>query len=113
MSIPISHCLVSKAGLGDEQCFTRLVEAMDYNQRCGHFSTFPCEHDPRCPSLTEDQESSLNQREDAALEKRAAEQKAKQRPVGNFAKWVFPVIKNFGNREFTEEELKVLRSKDR
>ena len=46
MSTPISVCLISKAAFGNERACEQLTQAMEYNLKCGHFTTFPCECDP-------------------------------------------------------------------
>jgi hypothetical protein len=96
MSTPISYCQISAAARGDEKAFNFLVEAMEYNRAWGAFTQFPCECKPRCPAITEAQAEELNNRVNAAIEARRVERAKKNppRPVGDFSKFIFPVIKN-------------------
>lgn len=67
MSVPISFCAVSKAAFGDAKAYDSLVEAMDYNTKCGHFSTFPCACKPPCPVPTAEQLAALDAKVMAAV----------------------------------------------
>lgn len=96
MSTPISQCLVSKAAFGDEAAFKFLVEATEYNQTQVAYSYLPCECEPPCPQPIRPQLEELGRRVRAELERRRKEREAKYppRPIGDFSKWIFPVIKN-------------------
>jgi hypothetical protein len=102
MSQPISSCVIIKAALGDQKAFDWLVDAMVYNRSQMMFTIFPCECDPPCPRLTKEQEIDINRRVDDAVDakiKAAQEAYLKKYPdrrigPGNFAKWIFPAIKN-------------------
>lgn len=67
MSVPLSACLISKAGMGDEQAIKQLVSAMAVNEKYGSFSVFPCACNPPCPQLTQEQATKLNNLVKAAL----------------------------------------------
>ena len=60
MSTPFAYCLVSKAGNGDVAAYEKLREIMRYNLKCGHWSMFPCQCQPTCPELTEEQARALD-----------------------------------------------------
>lgn len=74
MSIPVSFCLISKAARGDGAAYARLLGYMRVNAECGHWSQFPCGHDPRCPRPTDEQVSALDARLVADLAKPAGEE---------------------------------------
>jgi len=61
MSQPISACTISKAAHGNQDALKFLTQAMKTNVECGHYSTFPCRHDPPCPVPTEEMMKKLNQ----------------------------------------------------
>jgi hypothetical protein len=96
MSQPISFCTVSKAALGDEKAFQFLVEAMEYNLAWGAYTIFHCECDPPCPRPTVEQTAAFDKRLQDALEARRKERAKTAKPVGNFDKCIFPVIKSTG-----------------
>lgn len=62
MSYPISYCLVSKAAFGDDAAYQTLVEAMRCNIKCGHYTQFPCNCDPKCTEVTQEFGEALNKR---------------------------------------------------
>ena len=62
MSYAIPYCLISKAGYEDEDAFHELSKLMKSNIAYGHFSYFPCNHNPKCPPLNEEQLRCLNLR---------------------------------------------------
>jgi hypothetical protein len=96
MSAPISWCQIHKAALGDQQAFERLVDDMEYNRTQVMFTILPCECQPPCPKANQEQLEALKKRVndavDARFEKRHKAYTA--RPIGDFSKWIFPVIKN-------------------
>jgi hypothetical protein len=100
MSYPISSCTVIKAALGDQAAFDWMVMAMTYNCRHGMFTQLPCECDPPCPTPTEEQMVAFNDRLNKAVN---ANLEKNRRPpggggtpssMGDFSKWIFPVIKH-------------------
>ena len=72
MSQPISACSVYKAARGDEEAFKWLVQAMDYNMKCGHWSENPCRCNPPCEKPTVQQLEDCKERLKAELEKLSA-----------------------------------------
>ena len=62
MSIPLSYCLISKAARGDEEAYQQVKEAMIVNLRYGHWSQFPCPHDPPCPEVSQEQADAFHER---------------------------------------------------
>ena len=62
MSYPISYCLVSRAAYGDDVAYKALADAMRYNIKCGHYTQFPCNCDPKCVEVTQELGEALNQR---------------------------------------------------
>ena len=81
MSMPITHCAISKAAHGDECAFKFLVEAREYNETCGAYSVFPCKCKPPCPRPTERQLTTLFTRMNEALELRLkSKNKAHEHP---------------------------------
>jgi hypothetical protein len=114
MSRPISTCWVSKASLGDKAALETLIDAMDYNWACGHWSQMPCECNPPCPIPSEDQLKTLDQLVRAGVaqlvEKRKADMKAKGLKMGSFEKIIFPAIKNMPKVDildiFSDDNLK-------
>lgn len=62
MSFPIVACEVSKAARGDEAAYARLLEKMKFNFACGHWSSFPCSCEPRCPSPSDAELKALDKR---------------------------------------------------
>lgn len=52
MSIPIKYCFLVKAADDAEQ-FAKLHPTMYRNIKGGHFSVWPCDHDPPCRELSE------------------------------------------------------------
>ena len=61
MSIPITACLISKA-TKSEQAYQNLLERMKVNVVHGHFSQWPCEHNPPCTMPTDEELDKLNER---------------------------------------------------
>ena len=61
MSIPIKYCFLVEA-CGSEELFDKLHPIMKRNLDGGHFSVFPCNHDPPCRELTEEEQVSLMRR---------------------------------------------------
>ena len=102
MSTPISVCLVSKACLGDEQAFAFLVKATEYNRAWGAYTIFPCECSPPCQKPSKEQVEAFNTRLEAELKRRRAERAKTARPVGNFEKFIFPVIKNMPDLKISD-----------
>ena len=96
MSTPISQCTINKAALGDQESFKWLVEAMEYNMTQVAYTIFPCECKPPCPKPTNEQIDDLNRRVGAAIKERQKkwQEEHPPRPVGDFSKWVFPIIKS-------------------
>lgn len=68
MSTPIQFCLVAKAANGDELAFQRLLTAMRENLKCGHWSQWPCKHDPKC-TASEESIMAMSERLATELEK--------------------------------------------
>lgn len=93
MSYPISDCMISKAALGDSTVFNQLVDAVYHNRGCnfGIYTQFGCRCDPPCPIPSDAQMDDLNRRINEAVKARVVAHPP--RPVGNFSKWIFPVIK--------------------
>ena len=59
MSMPIQACTLIKAAK-DEELFRRIHPMMHRNVKGGHFSIFPCSHDPPCAEvLTEEEQLDL------------------------------------------------------
>ena len=52
MSVPVSYCRLVQAA-DDTEVFKMLHPTMKRNIDGGHFSVWPCEHDPPCRQLTE------------------------------------------------------------
>jgi len=61
MSFPMSQCQNVAAAKGDETAWKNLKEALIHNLRLGHFSTYPCDCDPKCV-MTEEEAAALNKR---------------------------------------------------
>jgi len=57
MSVPIKACLVIRAASGDEDAYEKLVRAMKYNIECGHYTSYPCDCNPRCDCTDEELEA--------------------------------------------------------
>jgi len=55
MSTPIVYCRLVKAFDGDEKVLKNLVRDMKRNLECGYWSTLPCEHEPRCRELSDEE----------------------------------------------------------
>ena len=47
MSIPLVFCRFVKA-FDDEKAFIALARDLLYNFEKGHFTNFPCKHEPKC-----------------------------------------------------------------
>ena len=92
MSTPISTCLLVKAALGDETAFNQLVEAMEYNLSCGHWSVFPCRCDPPCPQPEQERMEALSERLNRVLRERKAERAKKAPPISGFDKPIPPML---------------------
>jgi len=60
MSVPIKACLVIRAASGDEDAYEKLVRAMKYNIECGHYTSYPCDCNPRCDCTDEELEALSN-----------------------------------------------------
>ena len=54
MSTPIIYCRVLKA-VGSPEEMESLKKDLKYNLKKGVFSIWPCEHDPQCRALTEEE----------------------------------------------------------
>ena len=61
MSIPIKYCFLVEAA-DDAKAFEKLHPIMKRNLEGGHFSIFPCDHDPSCRDLTEQESHDLMRR---------------------------------------------------
>lgn len=61
MSIPIKYCFLVEAA-EKQASFVKLHPIMHSNLKCGHFSVFPCTHDPPCRDLTEQEWDDLRRR---------------------------------------------------
>lgn len=70
MSYPISGCLVSKAGRGDEEAFKELCDRMEYNLTQPAWSQIPCRCNPPCPEPTKEQLDTMNKRLKEVLDER-------------------------------------------
>lgn len=73
MSQPISVCTMWKAARGDEAVTVKVIETLVRNIKIGHFSTWPCEHQPPCQAPTTEQLAAFDKRLFEAL--KAAKQK--------------------------------------
>lgn len=58
MSIPIKYCFLVEA-IDDPTSFKKLHTIMYGNLLRGHFTVFPCNHDPPCRQLTDQEQSDL------------------------------------------------------
>ncbi len=54
MSVPLSQCLIAKAARGDDQAYKNLRKILAINVDCGHFSIYPCKHQPACEATQEE-----------------------------------------------------------
>ena len=54
MSIPLSACYFRRA-IDDEPFRALLLDAIQENLACGHFSVWPCPHNPPCKPLTDEE----------------------------------------------------------
>ena len=61
MSIPVSYCAFVRA-VDDPAAFRSLHPIMKRNIDCGHFSVFPCEHEPHCRELSTEEQLQLMDR---------------------------------------------------
>ncbi len=59
MTMPITRCLLSRAGRGDNDAYRELLSRMRVNLETGACSIWPCEHNPPCPFLTRAQQDAL------------------------------------------------------
>lgn len=55
MSIPIDDCLIHAGALGNDEAKDELLGIMRENLRLGHWSHFPCPHDPPCQKAPPEQ----------------------------------------------------------
>lgn len=68
MSLPVQDCLFFRAARGDEKAFDHLVKRLAYNLVKGHFTMYPCNHEPSCPECTEEELAALHDRLFPALQ---------------------------------------------
>jgi hypothetical protein len=61
MSIPIKYCVLV-AAVDDPDVFRRIHPVMKINIDMGHFTVAPCDCDPPCRVLTDDECESLHRR---------------------------------------------------
>ena len=61
MSIPIKYCLLVEA-VDSAETFVKLHPVMKRNIESGHFSIWPCNHEPPCRALTDVEYEDLMQR---------------------------------------------------
>jgi len=61
MSMPVKYCFLVSAA-DDSESFAKLHPAMKRNLDGGHFTVFPCDHDPPCRQMTYEEYDSLMQR---------------------------------------------------
>lgn len=61
MSIPIKYCFLVQAA-DDPTAFDKLKPTMKRNIEGGHFSIWPCDHDPPCRQLTDEECNDLMRR---------------------------------------------------
>lgn len=58
MSIPIKYCFVVEAAENPD-VFKKLHSAMHQNLKGGHFTVLPCDHDPQCRELEDEEWQSM------------------------------------------------------
>lgn len=58
MSVPVKYCWLVQAA-DDPAEFRKLHPTMKRNLDGGHFSVFPCPHDPPCRQLTAEEQRDL------------------------------------------------------
>jgi len=68
MSLPLQDCLFFRAARGDEKAFDSLVKRLAYNIVKGHFTMYPCSHEPRCVECTDEELEALTKRLEPALQ---------------------------------------------
>lgn len=56
MSVPISACLIARAIKGKSEARLKLKKNIAYNKKFGHFSIYPCQHNPSCMQPTSDED---------------------------------------------------------
>ncbi len=62
MSYPFRVCLVYKAACGDEKCYQQFLKIWKINQIFGHWTQYPCNHEPPCTKPTDNQIAVFNDR---------------------------------------------------
>lgn len=61
MSMPVKYCFLVQAA-DDPETFAKIHPVMHRNITGGHFSVWPCSHEPRCRELGKEEFHKLMQR---------------------------------------------------
>lgn len=61
MSVPVKYCFLVEC-VDKPESFAKLHPIMYRNLKGGHFTVWPCDHDPLCRKLTRDEEVDLMRR---------------------------------------------------